>query len=334
MRRLLVRMLPAFHLTRVTTAFAAVANVWFVVLWTRAHPRTEPGTEAIAHLPLWLVLLAAGINALGLFVLAATLNDLLDWRRDAALHPDRPIPSGRVSVDGAISLVVVSFGAAVLGSTVLGIPSVVLTLAVGMAVLLFNAAGKFVPAVGLVALGLIYAGQMVVPNLHLRFAWPVWLVMTHALVVGAAVHVLGRKTPGVSARAAAAAVAGWAFWSGVMLAAVWWRLRIDGDRGAAGGVWPSWVSPGTAVAPGVLALAFLLLVWRRVHLLGRGPRVAEKIARYGALWLPMYGAAWLLGEGATAGALLLAGVAVVGLLGMTVLREVVALIEQPLGYRR
>lgn len=328
MRRLLVRLLPAFHLTRVTTAFAAVANVWFVVLWTRAHGDHETGTAAIFALPLWITLAASGLNALGLFVLATTLNDLLDWRRDQALHPARPIPSGRVSIDAAISLVVVSFGAAVLGSTVLGTESVLLTIAVAGAILAFNAAGKFVPAVGLVSLGLIYAGQMVVPNIHLKFVWPVWLVMTHALVVAAAVHVLGRKTPGVSARAAAAAVAGWAFWSGVMLVAAWHRSR------GTGGVWPGWVAPGSAVAPALLAAGFLAMVWRRVHLLGRGPRVAEKIARYGALWLPLYGAAWLFAEGVIPGAALLTAVGAVGLLGMTVLREFVALLEQPLGYRR
>ena len=71
MRRLLVRLLPAFHLTRVTTAFAAVANVWFVILWTRAHAQHEAGTDAIFDRPLWLTLLASGVNALGLFVLAA-----------------------------------------------------------------------------------------------------------------------------------------------------------------------------------------------------------------------------------------------------------------------
>ena len=37
MRRLLQSIAPFLHLTRVTTAFAAVSNVWLIVLWTRFH---------------------------------------------------------------------------------------------------------------------------------------------------------------------------------------------------------------------------------------------------------------------------------------------------------
>ena len=327
MRRLILHILPALHLTRVTTAFAAVANVWFVILWSYAA-RQEPGTRAFFDLPLWALLLGGMVNALGLFGFAAALNDVLDWRRDQALHPDRPIPSGRLTLDGAIALVVCTFGMAVFGATPLGITAVVLTLTVAGAILFFNAAGKYVPGIGLVVLGLIYAGQMVIPNLHLRFIVPVWLVMTHALVVAAWVHVLGRKAPGISARATIFALTGWVFWSAVMFAFGWYRNWGNG------GLWPDWVSWTTAIAPLVLFALFAMLVWRRVHLLGRGPRVAEKIARYGALWLALYGAAWLFGQGFVKFGWILTGLAIVGLLGMTVIREVVALIEQPLGYRR
>lgn len=327
MRRLILRILPALHLTRVTTAFAAVANVWFVILWTHASPQ-EPGAKPFFELPLGALLAGGLLNALGLFGFATALNDVLDWRRDQALHPERPIPSGRLSLDGAIALVVCTFGMAVLGATPLGIEAVLLTLLVAAAILCFNAAGKFVPGIGLVVVGLIYAGQMVIPNLHLRFVVPVWLVMTHALAVAAWVHVLGRKAPGISVRATLFALTGWVFWSGVMFCLGWYRNR------EIGGLWPEWVRPTAAIAPLLLAVLFTLLVWRRVHAIGRGPRVAEKIARYGALWLSLYATAWLFGQGYTLGGWILAALAGVGLLGMTVVREVVALIEQPLGYRR
>ena len=329
MRRFILHILPALHLTRVTTAFAAVANVWFVILWTASSgPANEPGTPAFHDLPLLLLLAGGLVNAVGLFCFATSLNDVLDWRRDQALHPDRPLPSGRLTQDRAITVVVTTFGMAVLGATPLGITAVLLTLVVAGAILFFNAAGKYVPGIGLVVLGLIYAGQMVTPNLHLRFVLPVWLVMTHALVVASWVHVLGRKAPGISLRAAIFALTGWVFWSGVMFFFGWYRNRGHG------GIWPEWVSPLAAIAPIGLAAIFALLVWRRVHLLGRGPRVAEKIARYGALWLSLYSAAWLFGQGFSRGGWILVGLATLGLLGMTVIREVVALIEQPLGYRR
>lgn len=329
MRRVLLRILAALQLARVSTAFAAVANVWFVILWTH-HVAQEPGTPRFFEFPLWTLLAGGAANALGLFGFAMAMNDLVDFHRDRSLHPERPIPSGRVSIDGAVMLVTCTLGLAVLGATVLGMESVLLTLVIAGAILFFNAAGKYIPAIGLVVLGLIYAGQMVVPNLHLRFVIPVWLVMTHALVVAGATHVLGRKAPGLSARAAVFAIAGWVFWSGVMFFFGWYRNQGQG------GVWPEWAGPRLLAAGWIVlaAAVYVGLVFRRLSSLGRGPRVAEKIARYGALWLPIYGSIWLFMEGDYRGGPLLLGVAVFGLLGMTLLREGAAMIQHPLAYRR
>lgn len=332
MRRLLIRVSPALQLTRVTTAFAAVANVWFVILWTRAVEH-EPGIGPISSAPLWLLLTGGAANALGLFAYATALNDVLDWRRDQSLRPGRPLPSGRMSMEAAVTLVVITLGVAVLGATVLGIAAVVLTMLVAGAILLFNAAGRFVPAVGLTMLGLIYAGQMVVPNLNLRFVWPVWLVMTHALAVGAAVHIVGRKVPVVSGRAAGSSVAGWLFWSIVILGFGYWRSAIDGSPERSS-LWPEWIRPWAWAGPMVLAALFVLLCWRRVHTLGLGARAADKIARYGALWLALYSCAWLAGQRLWPETLILAGLTLAGFLGMTILREAFALIEHPVEYRR
>ncbi len=93
MRTWIARIIPALRLARVSVAFAAVANVWFVILWTRASSH-EPGTAALkpganglwglgnaewsgtfAHGSTWgLIILLAGsaANALGLFAFATT----------------------------------------------------------------------------------------------------------------------------------------------------------------------------------------------------------------------------------------------------------------------
>lgn len=39
----IAEMAPVFRLARVSTAFAAVADVWFVILWTRANPEEAGG---------------------------------------------------------------------------------------------------------------------------------------------------------------------------------------------------------------------------------------------------------------------------------------------------
>jgi hypothetical protein len=337
MRRVLVRIAPALHLTRITTAFAAVANVWFVILWTRGVP--QESAAQIDSASLWYLLGASALNALGLFWFATSLNDVLDVRRDAALHPERPIPSGRMSLEAALALVIGSLMLAVVSAAALSISAVILTTLVACAILVLNALGKYVPAVGLLLLGLIYAGQMVVPNLELRFVWPVWLVMTHALAVAWTTHVISGKKPPISRRALACAGAGWMFWS-IVMASFGIIRSVPETAGEPAlvaierSLWPAWVMPGAAVGPALLVVLFILFAWRKIHAVGRGPRAAEKVYRYGALWLSLYALAWLVGQGLWTGATILGMLSLAGFLGMTVLRELFALIEQPLVYRR
>ncbi|MEX2218862.1 MAG: UbiA family prenyltransferase [Phycisphaerales bacterium] len=327
MRRALLRIAPVLHLTRVTTAFAVVANTWFVILWTRANAEHEPGVAALPG-PLAVTLLAGALVALGLFVFGSALNDILDVKRDRMLHPERPLASGELSREGAVAMVVLAATAAVLGATAFGIPAVLLTLMLILAILLFNAAGKFIPAIGLVVLGLIYGGHMAVPNVGLRFLWPVWFVMTHALAVGLLTHRMARKVPRLSRRALIAAVGGWVFWSAVLFVIQWRRGGGDGT------LWPAWVNPWGIVWPLLVAAAFALVVWDRVRRYGYTGRAADKIGRYGALWLGLYACSWLIGDGHWGEALLLAGLAAAGFLGMTVLRELYGLVEEPMRYRR
>lgn len=330
MRALLQRIAPVLQLTRVTTAFAAVANTWFVILWTRVNP--DEVSESTAFVPirdraLWLLLAGGAASAVGLYAFGATLNDFLDANRDRALGRDRPLASGRASPELALTSIAGSLIASALGATVFGTPAVIVTLLLAGAVLAFNAAGRFVPAVGLVLLSVIYAGHMLVPNLGLRFLVPVWLVMTHAVVIAGVTHWLARKTPSISRRAAGIAVGGWAVCSLVLLKLAW-------DRSEGDGLWPHWVPNTAPVWPALLALIFAALTLRRISSLGAGPRAADKISRYGALWLPLYACAWLFGAAQFEAAVLMGVLAVVGLLGMTVLREAYNLLEHPVAYRR
>ena len=71
MRGPLLVLAPVLHLTRITTAFAAVGNAWFVILWTRATEQ-EPGVpgSAVIEGPLWTVLVFGAVAAIGLFAFA------------------------------------------------------------------------------------------------------------------------------------------------------------------------------------------------------------------------------------------------------------------------
>lgn len=326
MQQALRRLSPLLHLTRVTSAFGAVANVWFVVLWTRATEAERlRGPDWVVEGPRLGVLAATAAAAVGLYAFAMALNDTLDFRRDRALHPERPIPSGRLGMEGAVALVALTLLVGLVGAAMIGIVSVRLTLLTAFAILVYHAVARFFPSLGLVALGLIYAAHMLIPNFWLVFVWPVWLVMTHVLVVGAIMHRVGRKRPRMRWTMIASSIAGWLFWSGVLL---WVGHR------RVGGWWPEWVHPGAWVLPLALAMGFVVLIWIKLGHTQDSRRAADRVARYGALWLPLYGAAWLLVQGAHSEAALMGGLALAGWLGMTVLREVYGLIEQPVGYRR
>lgn len=326
MEGVLRRVSPVLYLTRITTAFATVGNVWFIILWTRAAgPERAAAPPILIEAPRWLLLGGATAMAVGLYSFAAAMNDALDARRDRALHPERPLPAGRLSREAAISIVAFALILSMLGAAVLGVGAVLLALLTATAILVYNLVGRHVPSVGLVLLALIYGAHMVAANAQLRFVWPVWLVMTHALLVAAAAHLVGGKRPSLTPRMIAAAAAGWVFWSSVLLF-VGWRRN--------GALWPEWVSPAAAVAPAVLAGAFAGFALARLRRTRDRTRAADRIQRYGALWLPIYDAAWLFGMGYSGEGALLAGLAVAGFLGMTILREIYALVEQPVGYRR
>ena len=328
MRVVLLRIAPVVRLTRVTSAFAAVANVWFVILWTRAQRAHEPGTPEVLDRPISLLLACGALMALGLYAFGACLNDLLDLKRDRAARPDRPLASGRLSPETAMTLTLCTLLASVAGAACFGTAAVLMQLLVACAVLAFNVAGRFVPGIGLPLLGLIYGGHMLVPNVYLHFVWPVWMIMTHALVVGAVAHIMGRRVPRLSVRAGVAAVIGWAFWSALLLWIGWAR------SGRPTWIWPEWVNPLLPVwTLGVAAPLITWCAWKvRQH--GPGPRAADKIARYGSLWVPLYGAAWLYGENQVPQSLLLLSLAAAALAGLHVLRTAYALVEHPLTYRR
>ncbi len=322
MLRSLARLAPALRLTRVTSAFGAVANVWFVILWTRATPE-EAARSALVTGSVWYDLFGGFLIATGLYGFAAAGNDVLDVRRDRALRPDRPIASGALSAEAAVAVTTCSLVAAGLGATMLSLWSVRALLVVALAILFYNFAGRHFPSVRVVLLGLIYAMHMFIPNPQLAFVWPVWIVMTHGLAVSAVTHTLAGGRPPLTRRSMIAATVGWLFWSGALLGVGLWRT---------GSIWPDWAGNTGAILVGALALVFAALVYRIAR---KGPsrHAADRVMRFGAFWLALYGGAWLLGQGHTNEGIAITLVAVVGFAGAVGLHELAARLERPIDYR-
>ncbi|MEL7483047.1 MAG: UbiA family prenyltransferase [Planctomycetota bacterium] len=325
MRAVVQRLSSVVQLTRLTGAFAAVANVWFVVVWTRAFAE-ELGTPEILGRPLWMPLTGSAITALGLFAFGATLNDVIDAKRDRTLRPDRPLASEQVTIELAMGLAVGTLLLAVLGSLMLGQQATILAVVVAVAITGYNVVGRFVPAVGLPLLSVVYAGHMLVPNVHLVFTLPVLLVLAHSLVIGLVSHVLEGRVPRLSVRAVAFAIAGWAACSALL-------VYSGPARGSAGDLWPEWVPTMAWVwVVGSIAVLVFMCVRRIVRLKG-GPRAAEKVGRYGTLWPAVYACAWMVGAGKITEAWPLLGLAIAGVLGMTILREAYSLVEEPIEFK-
>jgi len=319
--RYLLRIISTIQLTRLTMAFGALSDVWFVILLTRGLGDYEHMPVASMALP--LALFAGAIIAIGLFAYGAALNDIIDVRHDRAFSPDRPLPSGRIRQGQAMVVTVGSLIAAILAAEPFGTAALWLAMLVAAAVLFYNVTGKHIPSVSIVLIGLIHAAHMFIPNYALSLTLPVWLIMTHAMAVGGVVHVLEDKRPRFSARSLAAAVAGWLFWSVMILGTG--LLRRDG-------LWPLEVSPFAALLPLVAVLAFIgVMVWKTRRVDGRV--AAEKIKRYGAMWHCLYGVAWLLAVGLEGAAALMGVLAVFGFAGMTLIKEMSGLSGQPITYR-
>jgi hypothetical protein len=320
-QRLLLRIITAIQLTRLTMAFGALSDVWFVILLTRGLSGYDHVN--VAQMGLFAALLAGTVVAIGLFAYGAALNDVLDVRHDRAFSPEKPIPSGRIRTGQAVVVTVVSLIIAMLAAEQFGTQALWLGMLVAAAVLFYNVTGKHIPSVGVVSIGLIHAAHMFIPNYALSLTLPVWLIMTHAMALGGLVHVLEDKRPRFNGRSIAAAIAGWVFWSVVILGAGLMRRES---------IWPPEVSPWAMLLPLIAVAAFVgVMLWKTRRVDGRV--AAEKLKRYGAMWQCLYGAAWLLAIGLEGQAAMMGVLAVVGFTAMTLIKEMSGLSGQPVTFR-
>ena len=311
----------AVQLTRLTIAFGAVSDLWFIILLTRAH--SEYSYVRVHEMVLFGALFAGAVVAIGLFAYGASLNDVLDVRHDAAFSPDRPIPAGHIRPAQAVVVAVGSLIVAVLGAAGMGMWAVCLTLVTAAGLLFYNAAAKFIPAVGVLTIGLIHAMHMLIPNIQLTFTLPVWFVMTHAMAIATAVHILEDKRPRFRRRSILVMVLGWGVWSVIILG-----LGMLTE----GGMWPDDTHWAGLTAPLLMVVAFLAVAWWKVSVVS-GKAAAEKLRRYGAMWQSLYGAAWLLGLGLIVEAMWIGLFAVVGFTTMTIIKEMSGLTGKPVDFR-
>ncbi len=107
MRAILQKIVYLGIMSRLPLAFAAVSNVWVMLLLGRRIEEAPRRGSFIVEAPLPLLLVFAAVIALGLHIYGVALNDLLHARYDRMFRPGRPIPSGRVQAAHAAVTAVV-----------------------------------------------------------------------------------------------------------------------------------------------------------------------------------------------------------------------------------
>lgn len=324
MRSFLIRLFSTVQLTRLTNAFAGVANLWFVALWTRSSGDIEHRELQWIDWPLPIVLGVTAVLGISVSMYAGAVNDVFDVRRDRVFSPQRPIPSGRISVQGAAMIGFASLLLSMLSATMLGTPALLMCLLCAAAILLYNTTTRHVPSIGLLSVGIIYGSHMLMANLGFRFIWPVLLIMAHTIIVHAAVYRLVQKRPKFTWLTVAGTTLGYSL---LVILMIW-------QTGHHGITWDHAVYPWYALTfPLAAVCIFAVSTHAKAKFASSPMYAAEKLERYGSLWMGIYGVCWLAGASKWVEALILAGLVLLGILWMLFVRDLGAWIDQPVGYR-
>ncbi len=306
---LMSRFLATLQLMRVALAFTAVADTW-TIMFLHGPGRPAPANPVVS-------LILAGATSFFLYSFGMVLNDLLDARRDRLFAPWRPIPSGRISPAAAtvlslLFLLLSLFSAAMLivyQRHVLMPISLLLAMGVALLIVFYNAAAKYLGAIGLLTLGLIRALNCLIGKPNSHFLLLSMLLFTHITLAGAAAYYLESKRPRLKLKDVAAIPAGLLFLNGLMLAAmVYWHqinrlFLLD------------------ALGLGLSFTAYFL--WAGVIFFNRKipPRVrGQRVMQIGLFWLFIYDSVLLASNGQPLAALVILALGVISVATFAILR--------------
>lgn len=322
MRRIARKLLAAVEIARLSVAFGAVANVWLMILLARADDRLAE--LPVAARPLWQVLGAGAMVAVGFLAFGAALNDFLDAKHDRAFAPDRPLPAGNLPPRRAVQIAVIALFVGLLGALSFGTAAVLVGMGLAATALVYDAFAKHVPAVGILIAGVATALSMLVPCIEATSLVPLWLAMSQTMGIGLLAYILGEKRPVLSRRSIVAGSFAWVAASAALFAL---EAARNGDALLARSGTPAMLAiPAATVVLGALAGAWKLRG-------ARGPRANDRILRYGSLWKSLVAAAWLVAAGLAVEGAWIAGIAVGIFTVVALVRETAPQIAEPVSWR-
>lgn len=275
------------------------ASLWMMVFFAlRYEPITMVNSQLLARgLGLGL-LITLGISV-GLSCFGLALNDMLDYRHDQQFQPRRPLASGGLGLSMAGALGLGGLAGGLWCCWLLGAVSLWLGVGACVGLLFYNILGRFLPSVGTLFLGLIFALAMVIPNPQLSFAWPIVLAVSHVMFTLTVVRMLTPGRMGMAKWEGWALVIGWAFL--VMLIIVVMSVRVDQLSAE-----PWWLSGWIWIGPAAMLVVYGVAGYLTVRLGSRSVRrrreAADRLRRLGWAWLWVYATAWLASAGLFAAA--------------------------------
>lgn len=279
------------RLTRPAMMPALVSGLWMMAFLAYGVEPADRRNPALDQMGWGLALLSSAVIACGLGVFMVALNDALDARHDRAFEPDRPIPAGRVTQRAALGLAMAGLLAALGASVAYGQLSVLLALIAAGAIVFYNVAGRFVPAVGVVTFGLIIGVTLVIPNPGLAFAWPILLTMTWVIAAATLRYWLAGKRPRLTPIQGSLISIGWVFWILVVIV----LTRVRGREVAHEGLSWVWLGP-TVVAVGLVFTTWLMLGPSTLHPKARRG-TATRFTSFASAGLILFHTSWLMSAG-------------------------------------
>ncbi len=323
----LLSILSTARLTRASIALGAVADVWLVVLLTRAF--APPSISGVATLPLWFALAASALMAVGFFTFGCVLNDLLDAKRDRALSPERPIAAGQIRARDAVLLASGCLLCGILGAIPFGTQATSTALLLAIAILIYDAAAKFVPAARLVLFGVLTGISMLVPNGEFPFAIVLVFAMLQSIATATAAYMVEDKRPRLTARAKLLLLLG-------VLLVIAAAFAVSGGVSERHALLP----PSTRWQAALLPAGVFVVGCAYLHFAARAKcegddhrKRGDRIYRRGALWRAMTASAWLLAAGMVMEGSLIAVVASLGFAAMALLRSLIPAPDAPPKWR-
>lgn len=319
------RVLTLLQFTRMALVFTAISNGWAAML-LQAHATGVQLTVPYA--------IAMTVVSIGLYTFGMALNDLIDRRRDSQIASHRPLPSGRISVHtahlvctllalvaiaGAVALVLQRPGQTIGTHDWLSLGLVFWTLGL---IVFYDFAGKYLVALGLIALGLIRFFHAAIAAPTLAIPWHAIVLLLHVSILSTVCYALEGKRPRLTRVHYATVIGGLVLITGMLIVFLFER------RAPLYKTWQEALSVSRAlIYPGVAMGAFVVTAVL-IRLQHRDPRSAGRtMMLYGLLWLIIYDATFVLGYVGWKYSLVILSLFPIALLAVQVMRWWTKLVE-------